>query len=384
MSKNESRLPGENTSSQPQETAGVGHNSAGADQKIDIEATLATKPHLFLIDDEARAELFAWVEAKAGEVGDKVSSAKARDQIRSAAASMARAKATIDRARKELTKAWRDKVAGINETGKTVDERLADAATAMRAPLTAWEDAEEKRKADQKNIINDIRVAGIILIEDTSETVKARGKKLFEMVLDKDLFGDRIDEAEAIKNDALRNLMEAKVRLTREEQDKAELEALRAERAEREKADREKAEAEEAEKRAAEAKRAEEARIEQAREKAAQEAREQAAREAEAEQRRRDAERQAEIDAANARAAEAEAQAKREAEQREAEKLAEDAERKRIADEQAARERDAAHRAKVKGEAVEAIVTTGIPKTKAEKLVQAIIAGDIPHISMGF
>ncbi len=69
---------------------------------------------------------------------------------------------------------------------------------------------------------------------------------------------------------------------------------------------------------------------------------------------------------------------------------AERAEQQRQADmrreqqEQEAREADEAHRASVKAKAIAAMVNINIAPRAAERLVQAICANDIPHVSMRF
>jgi len=120
--------------------------------------------------------------------------------------------------------------------------------------------------------------------------------------------------------------------------------------------------------------------------------------EAEETERRIEAERAAErqkaaeeLAASQARIAEAERQAQAERAAAEARELARveqerqaQAERQRLADEKAARERDIAHRNKISGEAIDAIVAFKVSRTVAEKIVLAISAGSIPHVSIAF
>ena len=97
-----------------------------------------------------------------------------------------------------------------------------------------------------------------------------------------------------------------------------------------------------------------------------------------------DAEAQRKIDEANKRAAAAEQEA-----QAERQRIA-DAEAKRLADEEAAkaeqakREADQAHRTAVKTKAKEAIMSCGADEDTARKIVVAIIAREIPHVSLAF
>ncbi|MGY2734921.1 hypothetical protein [Sphingomonas sp. UYP23] len=70
--------------------------------------------------------------------------------------------------------------------------------------------------------------------------------------------------------------------------------------------------------------------------------------------------------------------------QREAREAADRAAAKRLADEQAAREANKAHRARVKTAAKQAIMTCGADEETAQKIVLAIIAGEVPAVALAF
>lgn len=360
----------------------------------DIVAAVDAKPAIVLLDTEKFDVFYEALKAKAPTDAD-VSTKKGRDALRSFAADVRSEKAKINRDRLRLTKEWRDLTSQVNDAGKQIDERLEGLAAEVRQPLTEWEEAEKTRVEWCQTVIADLKRGAVVSIDDTAETVRARGKVAWEVLIKPEAFGEMLDEAEAVKAATVETLKTALARLTKEEADRAELEKLRAAEAERLRVEQEKAAAAELERRAAEAARIEEERkaaAEQAEkdriaaaEKAAEErARQQAEEAARAEQARKDAEAQAKIDEANARAAEAErlAQAERDRiteqeRQRAAQEAAERAEQER-------REKNRQHVSKVMREAKEAIMTCGVGEEVAKAIVIAIKANTIPHVGIAF
>jgi colicin import membrane protein len=349
----------------------------------DIVLAVQKDPGIVLLDN---TKFSVWYEKLKADAPTNVDIAtnKGRDALRSYAADVRKEKAEIKRARLRLTEGWRDATAQANAAGKVIDEQLEKLAIEVRAPLTAWEEAEEARVAKCRAVIDGFKRDRIINEEDTAATVRARGLALYETAIDEAEFGDMFDEAVDVKDDAIAVLKRALGRLTQEEADRAELAKLRAAALEREQAEAEHeaervaVEQEEARKKkqaddevaAAEAERE---RIAAAAEKAAQDARVEAERKA-----------QAEIDAANERVAKIERERQDEIDRLAKEKAAADAEAKRIADGVAALEADEANRSRVKTAAKLALMTCGIDEEAARKIVLAIIAKEIPNVTMAF
>lgn len=336
-----------------------------------------------LLDTEKFDAFYDKLKAEAP-TGADVTTKKGQDALRSFAARVRSEKAAIDKARLALTKQWRDMTAQANAAGKVIEERLEGLAVEVRKPLTDWESAENRRIATCRDVIAKLKLAGNISFTDTVDTVRERGTEVWATKIDPEHFRDFTPEAQAAKDSAMASLKDALARLTREEEERAELEKLRAEKAERDRIETERIEAEAAERRreeqarAAEAERmakeqAERDRIAQAERDAADKAR----REAEADaQRKLDEERRAR-EAAEAEAErvkrEAETRARREQEQRDSE----EAERK-------AREANQQHTIAVMGAAKAAIMTCGPDEETAKKIVLAIRAGAIPHVRIEF
>lgn len=357
----------------------------------DLVAAVEQDTSIALVNVEA---FEAWLHdqrAKVESLDTDVSVRKNREAIRSAAAEIRSKKAQINRDRLRLTGEWRDLTAKVNASGKDIDTKLEALATEVRKPLTEWEEAEQARVAECDRIISEISLAGVVTIDDTSATVRERGTTIFNIAITEEQFGDKFEQASRAKAHAIDMLKTSLARLTREEEERAELERLRAEASEREAADAAKREEEErrareaeeariAEERRAAAEKAETERLARLEEQAAARARLEAEQAAEAKRlqierdhaealaierrAREDAERSAQAERDRIAAAEAEREAKA----------------KREADQLAADEKNKALQRERKTAAKVAIMACGVSEDAAQKIVLAIRAGEIPHV----
>lgn len=361
----------------------------------DIVLAVEETPQIVLLDAEKFDQFYERVKAETDGLVVDLSTKKGRDEIRSMAAKVTRSKTMIDKAGLALTKQWRDQTNQVNAARKEIEARLEALADEVRRPLTEWEDAEKARVAACREIIDSIKQSGIVTIDDTAADVRLRGKMVWDTPIGADQFRDLTDEAQAVKDQAVEALKTALARLTREEEERAELEKLRAEKAEaeareqaereaREAKEREEAEAREAEERRIAAEKAEQERIERAAREAGERAKREAEEAAQAERDRVQREHEEALAAERQRAEEAERAAQAERDRI----AAEEAERQRIADaeaaEQAKREADKKHRTKVKTAAKEAFMTCGADEETAKKIVLAIIAGEVPAVTLRF
>lgn len=361
-----------------------GHETVGSGA-TDIVAVIEQNPVVAFTDPKAFNQFFNRVKETASIPSPNVATHAGREEIRKMASKVTRTKTALEAARKKLTEEWRRKTAEVNEAGKEITQRLDALAKEVRKPLTDWEDADRLRQEQCEKTLEWIRSSAIVSLDDTAEAVQARGMEVWKVEITEDRFKDLYDTAVEAKNAAIASLKAAMDRLKIEEKEKAELEALRAEKAEREA--REEAEREQRERAEREA---EQARLDKEREEQAarleQERIDLAAREAE-ERARREAEEEAQrkIDEANERARKAEAEAEAERKRIADQKAAEEAEKRRLEEEQRVRETDADHRAKVAADAVDAIVkVSGITKKAAGIVVLAIIAGEVPNVGIRF
>lgn len=296
-------------------------------------------------------------------------------------ASQSRAEAT--RQAKAITEQWRKDTAAVNAGRKVLEDGLAELRDEIRAPVTAWEAAEEKRKAAHVEAMA-VFDCGASSAMDAPEDIRAALAAVEAAPLGEcwEEFEEEAAEKRRIALDWHRNnLAVAEKRVA----DEAELARLRAEAAERERKEAEEAERKAAAERAErERKEAEERRIEAEKAEAAR--REQAERDkAEAAERARvEAEERAkaETKAAEERHQRELAEAKaREERAAQAERDRIEAERKRAAEARAKREADEAHRARIKADIVEALTTMRGAATP-EAIADALMAGRIPHVQV--
>lgn len=414
----------------------------------DIILAVEETPQIVLLEPEKFDQFYERVKAETEKLVIDVTTKRGRDAIIAMAAKVTKSKTAIDKARLQLTGAWREQTNQVNAAGKEIETRLATLAREVRQPVTDWEVAEKERIDSCRADIDAFKRASVVTLDDTAATVRERGQEVWRQEIDPERFGDLLDEAVAAKDTAVAALKAALARLTLEEADKAELEKLRAAQAKRDEADRLAAEAErllsqrrcyarsiiehinqcglgmiggktypygvllheleskivateedfgdmaaDVEKARADtlarlseamAREVERDRKEAA-EQAARDAREEESRKADAEKEKRVREHAEELAAAEARAKKAEADAK--AERDRAAQAAADAEAaaKAEAAEQARRDKNRAHRAQIMGEAKIAIMAAGsVDDAAAALIVKAIVASLIPHVSLRF
>lgn len=379
----------------------------------DIAVVVSHTPVVVLTDAKQREEFYAHIEREVEAFTPDTSTEKGRKEIKSLAYKITRTKTAIDDAGKQLNENARASINAVDAERRAAREKLTALAEQVRRPLTEWEQAEEKRVEACRTIIDGLKAAAVVTLEDTAETVRGRGAATWNTALDADVFRDMLPEAQAAKDATVSTLKSALARLVKEEADRVELDRLRAEAAEREERDRLEREAREAEEqRAAQAKAAEEQR--HAAEKAAEakriadeqaaEARRVAAEKAEAErierakqeaaeaeqrkaqeaQAQREREHAEQLAAERRRAQEAEQAAQAERDRIAAEEAKRQAEAQRTADEQAARDADREHRGLVMSAAKAAIMTCGTDEETAKKIVLLIRSGEVPNVTLRF
>lgn len=350
---------------------------------------------LTLIERQAREEA----------AGLDASRPKDRDKIASLARTkIARSKTALLDAGMKLTEGWRASTAKVNAEKRTITERLDRLRDEIRAPLTAWENAEKDRVAAHEAAIAEIEAWAAVPADWTAAQIADRIEETAHhehLARDWQEFGARAKAAIAGAVDAMHRAHAAAVK---REAEAAELARLReaeakreAERQEQERIDREARIAAEAAERAtrdAEAKAAEEA--------AAAERRAQAERDAAAKR-----EWEAAEALARAERAKTEAEAKAERDRIAAEQKAErdraaavEAERRRIeAAAEAQRQADelraanTAHRAGINRKVLAAImlamseVHTGNAEEAdaiGKAIVTAIAKGAVPHTTINY
>lgn len=319
---------------------------------------------------------------------------KDRDLMRSAAFKVSQSKAEIDRRGKELTEAQRKEVAAVNAGRNVAETFLADLRDLVRKPADDWDAKEEARVARCKAAIAAVLDNGMIG-EETSAEIRACADRIKAVDIG-EWMAEYQPQAEGARDATLATLrIMYSAAKTREDQ-AAELETLRAEKAAREAAEQlARDQAAEAENARIIAEQAEANRIATEKADAARQAQIEADKLAAAEKAAADAKIAAEAEAARV----AQETADRESawmaadvaqKARHAFELAQaaQAERDRIENERAAvadatakRAADQAHRARVLAEIADALRTMD-RKATPELIAEALMEGRIPHVEV--
>lgn len=319
---------------------------------------------------------------------------KGRDAIASLAFKVRKSKTALDALGKQLVDDLKDIPKRIDAERKRMRDQLDALADEVRAPLDAWEKAEQERINGHKDAIDWLRNRDDQIADLSAADIEARIHEVEAVEIGK---GWEEFEAEAArtKDAVLLILRTALVSRQKHEAEQAELARLRAEAAEREQKEREARIAQEAEERAkreAEAKAQAEREATARREAEARAAAERRELELKLQAEKAERERLEAIQRAEKEKADAIARAeqeKRDAEERQ--RQAVEAERKRQADEQArieaeakAREADRANKSKVMRAAKEGLMKAGITEDQARAAVKLIAAGEVPNVRIHF
>jgi hypothetical protein len=315
-----------------------------------------------------RADAFrktATIETRAG-----------RDDIASFAYKLARAKGTLEAAGKSVADKIKELPKKVDANRRRVKDAIEGLQTEVRAPLTAWEDAEKVRTEKHLAAIERLRATGAteFPLSTTSAEIQSILTTIQEMTIDEATCEEFEVDYRMEREQACARLASALLGRRRYEADQQELARLRAAAEAQEAAERE---------RQAEATRKErERQAEIDAERNAREAAERATREAEAALLR------AENDARIA----AERTAREAAEREVAELRRQDAARAAVAAEAEKRERSIKHRARFHREAADAIngilrdVGFGVASIEPDQvsvaIVEAIAKGDIANVAI--
>jgi hypothetical protein len=363
------------------------------------------------------------IKAHVRAIETDISTEDGRKAIKSLVRKIANSKTFIDKQRETLVGDEKKRLKAIDAEGLRVWNELEALQDEVRAPLTEWEEAEEKRTgANEGRIASMTGIAvGFYLTLDAVNAAKAKLDIFFDHN-----FQEFTKRAEQAHEKAALHLRATAEKLAREEADRIARERERAEAEEKARIEREAKIAEEARLKAeAEAKRREEAQAAAAAAREAEQARCAAEEKARLERERKESEErlQKALDDAKAKAqrdklAAEERERKAEADRIEAAKRAEldreaarkkaeddrekavQAERKRLEDirkaeeekrdviarEKLTREADQEHRREVHGGAVLALVNQveDLTSHQARLVVQAIVKGLIPGVSITY
>lgn len=309
---------------------------------------------------------------------------KDRKEVASLAYKVARSKTFLDDIGKKLGEDHRTALNNINAERKKVVEHLDGLRDRVRGPLDQWEAKETQRKAEQEKIISFIKELGVLSDNWKFHTVEGLENSIKFITEHNHNWEEFAERARIEKETALSKLNSNLDTLKVYVAEQAELAALRAAEAKR-------LEDEQAAKIAhqvAEAARIAEERTAQAEAKKVQEAVEAEKRKAlEAEQaaERKLQEAAREKAALEQRIKDAEIQAKKDQEAA-VEKERQRVEKERLAEIAATEKREAnkRHSAKINNEVLAALVSFGVEKELAKKVVTEMVLGNVPHTRISY
>lgn len=302
-----------------------------------------------------------------------VSTAKGRDECRSAAAKIAKSKVLIDNYGKQLTEDMKTKCKVIDNDRKKIRDELDALKDEVRKPLTDWEDAEkEKERIEQQRKINanleieKINSFTLGLAFKSSVIIDSLIQRFESETIDKNLHLENYDFVLNLKKSVIDKSKELLCQEIQKEKEQEELKRLRKEIEEKEAKEKQRIREEQI------AKEASEKAERQAKEKFEREQKEKENQERN-ERLRIEREAQQKID---------EQKKLLELEKQKEEKRLEEEKRKII--EQQKRDADIEHRKKVNNNIKNYFVNLGCEETVAIKIISAIVKNEINNISIKY
>lgn len=347
-------------------------------------ALLPENPVAVLTDAKTYSEFYAKMKAETDAFVPDISTVKGRGEIAALAYKVTRTKTAIDAAGKKLNEDARKQINAVDANRRKIWDELETLADTVRKPLTEWEEEEDARQNKVGAILTEIQNLRIFPADTPSDKIAEWSDRLSQIEIDPAVFRDAFDAAVDARKVAVDDLKSALERALKSEADAAELARLRAEAEAREIAERERIERERIAKEAAEREAREKAEYAEIVKRQAEEA--ERAQKAAAEREARAIETARAEALAKAQREHAAELAKIEAENRrlEAAERARIEAEERTKREEAARQADRKHRGEIMGAAKTAMMELGATEEIAKKIVLAIVANEIPNVSLKF
>src|SRR3990167_8088992 len=204
-----------------------------------IDLLIQHQPSVALLDPKKKEELYAFLEREIEAFLPDLSTEATRKKIAALAYKVARTKTAIDDAGAERKAEALKKSQIIDASRREIREKLDALKERARKPLTDWEAAEEKRKADCEATVNRLQIAPRLLATDTSEVAAEILAAVEAVEITESVYRELFATATALKDAAITSLRNSVMALKQKEADAIELESLRVAQAARELADRE-------------------------------------------------------------------------------------------------------------------------------------------------
>lgn len=156
-----------------------------------------------------------------------VSTKRGRDEIRSLAAEIASNKSSLIKIGKGLTEEWRQSTKAVNAECNVLEERMDALKEQVRAPLTAFENAEKNRVAGHEAALTEIENWSVFPGEWTSEQIANHYERCKGHAHNTRIWQEFDAKAQHYLAGSLNALDRMYARKLKEEADAAELERLR-------------------------------------------------------------------------------------------------------------------------------------------------------------
>ena len=206
-----------------------------ADPQIDIVSVLEKDPGAIFTDKALNVEvLVTKLRAKHQDGFVDLSTDKGRRAVARNARSVVSMKTLIDKAGKEMNAHLREKINAVDDVRKHVRESLDALRDEIRKPLTDWEIQEEARIAQHKELIERIVQGSYVSQEDTSASIGERIAWMAGLDLSETALQEFSLHAKGKQEFALAQLRPALERAQQAEAERAELDRLRKQQAEKE------------------------------------------------------------------------------------------------------------------------------------------------------
>jgi len=178
--------------------------------------------------------MYTRIEAGIAELPTDMSIAKNRDAVASYAYSISRTKTGLDEAASGVSSEAKAIVDAVNAERRQLKTTLDTLRDKARAPLDAWQEAEAKRERNVKDAIGSFQNIAIDHAGADSGELSMVLDNLYAWQFKEEHYGERIEDVKDAHKIAVERISEMLAAAGKREQEAAELEQLRAEKAARE------------------------------------------------------------------------------------------------------------------------------------------------------
>lgn len=203
-----------------------------SNQNTEIQKIIGGNPDILFTKPELLEPLAKHIEQEIKDFEYDLSTGTSRSAIVKFANKINKTRVGIDKAGKEINRELIRKRDANNEFIDIASERINDLRDKAKKPLTDWEAAEAEKDERRQKVLAEIKILGNSGLDDTSDQIIERSNTLKAMNLDEMDMGDFLEDAKERMENSIGFLKSSYIRVKQAEDDKAELEQLKAKKAE--------------------------------------------------------------------------------------------------------------------------------------------------------